>query len=461
MGTSVSESQDNSASKDVNAVRGIVAYLAVSGVVFVSTLLLGLLSYAGETGYLLLPSPFIAQVTSAQGVGMVLAALLGGSAVMWTFLRQQVVLSTPILWLNLLMYVAGLGMVFGAIFMGGSSAIKLQLIGLLSVDVGFLMFFLDAGRGIRRDCGGLRAALGWRHMLYGEDEFGPPPSLVASATAVIVCVIALTVGGAVLVSSLTHFFEPALTVEGLLATNQMFFFGHVFVSVALYMALIAVFEILPGYADRTWCSSRVFLGAWALSMVLSLSAYPLYLLPDFDGPIWLRWVGQIVSYGDVVPVLAVSAYGATALFWLCGIRWNAASGLLFLALWGCATGVVPGIADATLVLIHATSETSSVPVPWVPGHFQFYVSLGLLPMVLGMMSHASTASGQADSSFARAGFWAYVIGGLGFTAMFLFVREQGGHADQVALAFAILAITGVVIYATRFLWDIPRLVAQN
>jgi cytochrome c oxidase subunit I len=461
MGAFVSANQNEGASTDVNAVRGVVAYLAVSGIVFVFTLLLGLLSYAGETGYLLLPKPFIAQVTSAQGVGMVLAALLGGSAVMWTFLRQQVALSTPILLLNLLLYVVGLGMVFGAIFMGGPDAIELQLIGLLSVDIGFLMFFLDAGRGIRRDCGGLRAALGWRHLLFGEDEFGPSPTLVASATAVIVSAIALTVGGAILVSSLTHFFEPALTVEGLLATNQMFFFGHVFVSVALYMALVAVFEILPSYADRTWCSSRVFLGAWALSMVLSLSAYPLYLLPDFDGPIWLRWVGQIISYGDVVPVLAVCAYGATALFWLCGIRWNAASGLLFLALWGCATGIVPGIADATLVLLHATNETPTTPVPWVPGHFQFYVSLGLLPMVLGLMSHATTADGQADSGLARAGFWAYVIGGLGFTAMFLFVREQGVYADQTALAFAMLAIMGVVIYASRFLWDIPRLVAQN
>ena len=61
-----------------------------------------------------------------------------------------------------------------------------------------------------------------------------------------------------------------------------------------------------------------------------------------------------------------------------GIKWDAASSLLVLSVFGWAAGVIPAIIDATIVVNMVMHNTM-----WVPGHFHFYLLLGMIAMAFG------------------------------------------------------------------------------
>src|SRR5690606_12211954 len=64
------------------------------------------------------------------------------------------------------------------------------------------------------------------------------------------------------------------------------------------------------------------------------------------------------------------------------IRWNMPARLMVMALFGWAAGIIPAILDGTIrnnLVMHNTQ--------WVPGHFHFYLLIGVLPMCLALMFH--------------------------------------------------------------------------
>ena len=186
-------------------------------------------------------------------------------------------------------------------------AAALYLGGLLVVGVGFLLFYLDAGRVIIAEYGGLGAALGWPVLLGTPAARLPEPTVVASTMVTLVNTLGLVSGAAVLAASLINLAAPNVAVNPLLAKNMIYFFGHVFINATIYMTVIAVYEILPRYAGREWRTSKPFLWAWTTSTVMVLIAYPHHLLMDFVMPEWALIVGQIASYAAGLPVLVVTA----------------------------------------------------------------------------------------------------------------------------------------------------------
>jgi cytochrome c oxidase subunit I len=477
----------NELSRGSDEKRGVLAYLAVAAAVLLLLMIFGLAMRLAHAEWIPLPPQYFYQIMTAHGIGMVAIVGLGTAAIQWYFLARQVRLSVGILYANLALFLLGVVLVLVGIFIGGFAAAwtflyplpakpmgiwppwaaASYLLGVLLVGVGFLLFYLDAARAILGRYGSLGRALGWPQLFGAEQPEAPPPVVVVSTVVTFMNLLAILVGAVILTLSLINVYVPAFAIDALLAKNLIFFFGHVFINSTIYMGAIAVYEILPRYSGRPWKSSRPFLAAWIATLVMALAVYPHHLLMDFVNPTWMNVLGQVISYASSLPVLAVTAVGTLANVYRSGLRWDLASGLLFLSVFGWAAGIVPAVIDGTIVVNRVFHNTL-----WVPGHFHFYLLLGVVAMILGFMAYLGRTDGRsADSTLDRAAFWMFGAGGLGFVTLFLLSgrdsvpRRWAVHLsewvayDRVAACFAALVVAATLVFVLRFLVRLKRMAA--
>ncbi|WP_137128454.1 cbb3-type cytochrome c oxidase subunit I [Roseomonas sp. HF4] len=461
--------------------RILAAYIAVTALVLVLMMVLGVLMRLAQSEWLALDPALFYQSMTIHGVGMVGIAAVGGAAVMWYFLSHHVRLDARILLANLVLFLAGTVAILAAAFLGGfagawtflfplpassggaweSGAAATFLLGLLGIGVGFLLLFLDVARALIRDRGGLARALGWPQLFAGSIEPAPPPTVVASAMVTIVNIPALVAGAAIIVISLVNLIVPEFGVDALFAKNMTYFFGHTFVNATMYMTVIAVYEILPRHTGRPWKVNRVFLAAWTASTAMVLLVYPHHLMMDFVMPAWALAIGQVVSYLNGFPVLLVTGLGTLAIVHRSGIRWSATTTLMFIGMFGWMAGVIPAILDATIVVNRVMHNTM-----WVPGHFHFYMLLGLVPMLVAFMYHFTGLERGAPEGGAAPDRWAigvFLFAGLGFVVTFLqsgrdgVPRRWAQHLpewllqDRIAAALSLLVLAAGAVMLLRVL----------
>lgn len=452
-------------------------YLVTSLVLLLVMMVLGLLMRLAQGAWMTMSPAFFYQVMTAHGAGMVGTAALASSAVMWFFLRKYVPLKTSIFLANYVLFMIGAVLLLAAIFIGkfgggwtflyplpvkslgvwsvGSAVVFMA--GFLVIGVGFLLFYLDAMRGVIRVYGNLGRGLGLQWLFRGTIDPNHPKTVVASTMVIIVNSLGILGGAVVLVMSLINAYDSEIAINALFAKNLIYFFGHVFINITIYMAVIGVYELLPRYTGRKWGISRPFLWAWAASTFMVLAVYPHHLLMDFAMPRWMAVMGQVVSYTSGLPVFTVTAYGALTNIHRSSMRWRIPSMLLILSMFGWAAGIVPAIIDGTISVNHVMHNTL-----WVPGHFHFYLLLGVLPMQFAFMYHLiGKGAGSSVRASDRLGFWMYVVGGLAFVFMFL----AGGRAsvprrwavhyagwqglDQIASISAVVVIVALSLFTVR------------
>ena len=459
--------------------RGLVAtYMGITAIVLALLMVFGVLMRASQAGFISLPPNLFYQLLTAHGIGMVAIVGLGGAGVMWHFLSRYVVLSRGILAANLICFLLGVVLVLGGIFIGGFAAAwtflfplparslgvwgpgatASYLVGVLIVGVGFLLLYLDTGRAILARYGSIGAALGWPQAFRGSTADPPPPAVVASTVVTLINIPAIAVGAVILTVSLVNALAPEFRVNALLAKNLIFFFGHVFINSTIYMAVIAVYEILPAYTGRPWRSSRPFLLAWTATMLMVLAVYPHHLFMDFAQPTWAHVLGQVLSYASSLPVLAVTAVATLASVYRSGMRWNVTTSLLFISVMGWSVGVVPAVVDGTIAINRVMHNTL-----WVPGHFHLYLALGVVTMLFAFMHFLGLSTGASDSALDRASVWMFLVGGIGFAVAFLaggamsVPRRWAVHLEpwmawnRVGVVFALLLLAGAVVFAAGFL----------
>ncbi len=409
-------------------------YLAIGLVVFAGLMLVGVLMRAAQGASLISLGPgLFYQLMTLHGAGMVGTAGLAALAVNWYFLSRYVRLSPRIFLAALILSLVAVAMIVGSILIGKFAAAWTFLYplpanplgawstgaalffvgGLLVLGVAFLLVYLDMGLAIVRRYGSIARALGLP-MLFGKEPVDPahPPTVVASAMVLIVNVLGIAGGAVVLVMTMLHLVYPPLAPDALLMKNLIFFFGHVFINATIYSAVIAVYEILPLYARRPWGVSRPFLAAWLAVTLMVLAVYPHHLLMDFALPTWMAVMGQILSYGSGIPVLVVTAFGGLLLIYRSGIRWDAASSLLVLGLFGWAAGIIPAVIDGMISVNLVMHNTQ-----WVPGHFHFYLLIGVVPMVLGFASYLCSNGEQGQTG--RLGVGVFAVGSILLCLSFL------------------------------------------
>jgi len=425
----------------LDALNAVYAYLVVAGLVLLLMMLIGLIMRMAQAEWFALDPGLFYILMTMHGAGMVGIAAVGGSAIMWHFVRRYVRVSTGAFLANLALFLLGALCILGAGFVGGFAAgwtflfplpaisgdawsinaAAAYLVGLLFIGIGFLLFYLDVARGIIASYGSLANALGVKQVFgLAPEKDGPPAAVTASSMVLIVNTLGLIFGAAVLVLSLVNLYVPSFAIDPLVAKNMIYFFGHVFINATIYMAVIAVYEILPIYAHHAWRTNRVFYLGWISSTVMVLIAYPHHLLMDFVMPTWVLILGQIISWCSGLPVALVTAFGTLTVVYRSGIKWDTASGLLFAGMLAWITGGIPGIMDSTIPINGVMHNTL-----WVPGHFHTYL-LGMMAMLLGFATFVTKErSSASDYGAAPIGFWLYVIGSVVFVMAFL----AGGSAS--------------------------------
>jgi cytochrome c oxidase subunit 1 len=457
--------------------RALNLYLVSGLLLFILLMSFGLTMRLAQSAWIAITPNHFYQIMTAHGAGMVGTVGLASSAVMWFFLRKYVRLSLPVFVANYACFMLGAALLLGATFVGrfggawtflyplpvhsmgvwSAGAAAVFMVGYLIMGLGFLLFYLDAMRAIVRVYGNLGRALGLQWLFGGTIDPRHPATVVASTMVIIVNSLGILGGAVVLVMSLVNAYVSEFVLDALFAKNLTYFFGHVFVNSSIYMAVIGVYELLPRYTGRPWSMSRPFLWAWAANTVLVLIVYPHHLLMDFAMPRWAMIIGQIASYGEGLPVFAATAYLVLTNVHHSGLRWRMPIVLIVLAIFGWSAGIVPAIIDGTISVNRVMHNTL-----WVPGHFHFYLLLGVLPMLLAFMYHL--IGGRADEPISRGdelGLTAYLVGGLTFVGMFL----AGGHAseprryavhfaewrpyDQAASIGAVLVIAAMLLFAAR------------
>jgi cytochrome c oxidase subunit 1 len=424
----------------------LALYLVTSLAVFILMMLLGLTMRIAQSAWLDVAPDLFYRIMTAHGAGMVGTTTLAASAVMWYFLRKYVPLRVSMLAANYVLFLLGAINILAAVFVGGYAgawtflyplpvhsmglwsvnAAVLFMIGYLLIGVGFLLFYLDAMRAIIATYGSLGRGLGLQWLFGGAIDKSHPVAVVASTMVAITNSIGILAGAVVLVMSIVNAYVPALPLNALLVKNLIYFFGHTFINAAIYMAVIAVYELLPRYTGRPWPLSRATLWGWAASTIMVLIVYPHHLMMDFVMPHWMLTMGQIVSYAAGLPVFVVTAHGALTNIYRSGIRWTMPAALVVLAMFGWAAGIVPAIVDGTIRVNQVMHNTQ-----WVPGHFHFYLLVGVLPMVLALMFHIVDERAPR-SRMDGVGLFAYAAGALAFVMAFL----AAGQAS-VARRFAV------------------------
>jgi len=455
----------------------ILVYLSISAIVFVLMMVFGTVMRMSQATWIGVNPDLFYQIMTAHGAGMVGISGLAGSVVMWYFLRRYVDLTVGILWANLGLFLLGVVLILGGIFLGGyaggwtflfplpSNSMGLWgvsgaasfLIGLLLIGVGFLLLYLDVARAIIAKYGSLARSLGWPQLFAKSDAECPPAAVVAASMVLIVNIAGILAGAVVLVLIITNLFVPEFEVNPLLTKNLTYFFGHVFINATIYQAVIAVYEILPEYAKRPWKVNRVFLAAWSASTVMVMAVYPHHLLMDFVMPTWALVMGQVFSYLGGFPILVVTAFGALTLVYRSGIKWDMVSGLLFLSMFGWAVGVIPAVIDGTIAVNNIMHNTM-----WVPGHFHMYLTVGLVSMLFGFKFYVANL-GEKTSGLDKVAFWLFAVGGVGLSLTFLLsgynsvprrwavhLPEWVSYSGYASVVSALVVVT-VIYFAVRFI----------
>lgn len=448
----------------------VKVYAAISGVVILLMMLFGLVMRMTQGQVLPIEPNIFYQLMTAHGIGMVAIAGLGGAAVMWHFLGRYVNLRASFAWANLAFFLLGVVLVLGGIFLGGFAAAWTFLYplpaygmgmwdkhaaaaymgGVLLVGVGMLLFYLESARAIIQKYGSFAKALGWHFLKSGHDA--PPTTVIASTVVTIINIISILIGAVILTMMLVNLYVPEITINPLLAKNLIFLFGHVFINSTIYMAIIAVYEILPKYTGRPWKVYKPFVWAWSATCLMVLIVYPHHMLMDYAQPLWMHIMGQIISYTSSLPVLAITLTATLGSVYRSNIKWDLTSALLVLSIFGWSAGVIPAVIDGTIAVNKVMHNTL-----WVPGHFHLYLLLGCVTMILGFINWLSNQE-KAGSFMGldKAMLWTFAISAFAYALMFLLSgqasvpRRWAVHLpewlaySQIASIFA----AGVVVSAT-------------
>ncbi len=453
-------------------------YILTSVVLFVLMMLLGLTMRTGQATWLEVPPDLFYRILSMHGAGMVGTIALATTAVMWFFLRKYVRLHLWAFMTNYALFMLGALCIIFAIFVDGYGALwtflyplpvhgmglwspnaaALFMVGYLLIGVGMLVFYLDAAAAIIKVYGNLGRALGLQWLFGGTIDPNHPKAVVASTMVTISNTLGILAGAVVLVMGLVNIYYPEMTLNALVVKNLIFWFGHMYINATIYMGAIAVYELLPRYSGKPYPISRPFLWSWAVSTLFVTIVFPHHLLMDYAQPRWMMIMGQVVSWGAGFPVFLVTMYGALTNIYRSNMRWTLPSRLLILSMFGWAAGIVPAMLDGTIEINKMMHNTQ-----WVPGHFHFYLLLGVLPMALALMFHVigRRANAPPNSRGDKLGFPVFFIGGLIFVYAFLdaghlsVARRMATHlpewtfTDKVGSIGAMLVVLAMLYFSAR------------
>jgi cytochrome c oxidase subunit 1 len=458
--------------------KGVALSLMVTAVVLVLMMVFGVIMLLNQGKVITISADLFYKLMTIHGTGMIGIASLGGSAILWYFLSKYIHLNPKVFFANLILSLIGVVMILVAIFVfnfsdgwtflyplpsfsakfNGMTGAMFFLFGLLILGVGYLVMYFYLAARLINEYGGLGKSLGWDIIFREKKGYGPPAAVVATTMVIIANSVGILAGASALVESIINIINPNFTFDPLIAKSLTYAFGHIFANCTIYMAVIAVYEVLSEYTGRPWKSNKAFLIAWNFSTLFTLMIYTHHLLMDFAVPEWMLIMGQIFSYANGLPVMVVTAYGALMIVFRSGMKWDFASSMFFLSMFGWVAGAVPAIIDSTIVVNHVMHNTK-----WVPGHFHTYMGMGVVAMIFGFMYYFNKTEGtQKQNGFDKLAISIYFTFFIGLTGSFLYAgkisapRRWAEHlpewtgSDQVGALCGVFIVIAAIIFTTRF-----------
>ena len=481
----MSATETHPSMKATNPHAGIIKLtMLLGGVVFLLMMIFGLVMRAAQGGLIELDPTLFYLLLTAHGAGMVGSAALSGAAILWYFCARHLDLRGSIYLAFLGLFLLGVVLILGAIFVGQyggawtflfplpaisggaweAGAAVTFILGYLFIGVGFLLYYLELGLKISAKYRGLFGGLGWRYLFGGSAENLPPPTIVAASSVLVFNTIGIVFGAAVIAANIVNLLFPDFVVNPLLAKNATYFFGHVFINATIYMAVVSVYELLPDYTGRPWKTTKLFIGAWAAVVIFVQAVYFHHLLQDVNMPTWALAMGQIISYASGVPLIGVTVFSLALYIKGSGLKWDLPISLLVMGTVGWGIGSIPAIIDGMLAVNKLMHNTQ-----WVPGHFHIYLLLGEVAMAFGFAAWlVKDQTQQVMSGLDKLVFRAYMLGGAGFVLIFLWSgassipRRWAVHYEdwqlqsQLASAFALVVVLATTALVVRYALGLLR-----
>ncbi len=257
---------------------------------------------------------------------------------------------------------------------------------------------------------GLGNALGWQYLAGSEPAVKIPPAVLICTISLIAGIVATMAGAALLFLYAGEWFNPDITYNPLLMKNLVFLFGHTIVNITMYFGLAAVYQYMPEFSRRPWVTNRIVAVSWNLTLIFVLTAYFHHLYMDFVQPGALQYLGQIMSFGSVVPATAVTLFGLISQVYRSGLVWRFVPLALFLALVGWTIGGFAALVDSTIAVNLIFHNTL-----WVPAHFHTYFLMGY---VLILFAFSYKLINATSERLAKTALVVMTVGGYGFLLMF-------------------------------------------
>jgi cytochrome c oxidase subunit 1 len=412
------------------------------------------------------------RVMTLHGAGMLAGALLAMMGALWYVVRQTVPLSMGRLLTSYVLIVVGAVAVVAATLVGGFAAgwtflwplpfhaagqwstwaTGTFLVGLLLVGAGFFLFCLDVLMKTTETYGGLLRTLGVTY-LRGRDDSPPPPQVLAATVVAIEGLEACAAGVMILVALISRMLDPKLTIDALWAKNFTYFFGHSVFNLIIYLAIGAVYVLVPRYAGRPWRTTKPIVVAWLFTLLFVMAAYSHHLYMDFVQPGGLQLMSTFASFGAAIPVGVVTAFTGLMLVWGSRFRWTLASSLVYLGFAGWVIGGTGAVLDSIIpfnFLFHNTL--------WVVAHFHTYLLLCVIFWELAFVAYLLEEAAGATASRAqtRLALGGMGIGGYGLVGMWYLSgvlgipRRYAAHPTGTA-GYSLAASIFVIVFALGFL----------
>jgi heme/copper-type cytochrome/quinol oxidase subunit 1 len=323
---------------------------------------------------------------------------------------------------------------------------------MLLVGAGFFVYCLDLLMQTSAAYGGLQRALGISY-LRNRDDSPPPPSAIAAMVVSIEGLLAGAAGTTIVVALIGHAIDSGLELDALWAKNLTYFFGHSVANLIIYLAVGAVYVLLPGYTGRPWKTTKPIVVAWLFTLLFVATAYSHHLYMDFVQPEWAQGFSSIASFGAALPVAVVTIFTGVVLIWGSRYRWTLASTLLYLGFMGWAIGGTGAVIDSLIPINFKFHNTL-----WVPAHFHTYLLLGVIFWAFALFvrmleESAGQTAREGVSAFALG---ALLVGGYGFVGAWYVSgalgvpRRWAVHPEGTA-GYSLVGSIFVVVFAVGVL----------
>jgi cytochrome c oxidase subunit I len=468
-------------------------YLLTGLALFALMGVLGLVMRLSQADVYTLPPTWFYRIMTLHGAGMLVGALLAQMGAMWYALRDVVPLHLGRALAAWLAILAGTVLVLVSVLVGGFAtgwtflwplpftsagawrtwATAMFLVGLVVVGAGFQVYCIDILARTTARYGGLGRALGIAY-LRGRDDDPPPPQVIGATVVALDGLVASAAGVTVLVALLGKLTDGRIEIDALWAKNVTYFFGHSYANLIIYLAVGAVYVVLPRFVGRPWTTTKPIVIGWLATLTFVITAYSHHLYMDFAQPVALQAISTASSSGAALPVLVVTIYTGMLLVWGSRYRWTLASTLVYLGFAGWAIGGAGAVIDSLIPANFRLHNTL-----WVPAHFHTYLLLAVMFWAMALVVHLlEEAAGSPPSRSLRilapllmvvggyglVGAW-YVSGALGVPRRYA-VQPVGtagyslaGSIFALVFALGFLLLLAALVQLARLALRRPRAAA--